>query len=114
MCVYIRERISSPEFRGENLKFRACSYMCVHMRIIRNFESHGCKCMYICGMIKVGSMLATEGSKGSEDEHWLARARYHFRMEEYWRDRALSAERELEEMKNKKKSKGDRVSRCCT
>lgn len=50
-------------------------------------------------MFKIGNMLATDGSKGSKDEHWTARARYHFRMEEYWRDRALSAERELEQMK---------------
>lgn len=45
-------------------------------------------------------MLAKDCSSGSEDEHWLARARYHFRIEEYWRDRALVAERELEQMKN--------------
>ena len=61
-------------------------------------------------------MLAAESSKGSEDEHWLARARYHFRMEEYWRDRALSAEKELEQMKKEKKVKKrvTRISRCCS
>lgn len=61
-------------------------------------------------------MLAKEGSEGSEDEHWLARARYHFRMEEYWRDRALAAEQELERMKKEKKNKRheSRISRCCS
>jgi hypothetical protein len=44
-------------------------------------------------------MIAREGISGSEDEHWLARARYHVRMEEYWRDRAMLAERELERLK---------------
>lgn len=69
-------------------------------------------------MLKTGNMLATDGSKGSEDEHWIARARYHFRMEEYWRDRALSAEIELEKMKkasnlkNRVKNSRTRNSRC--
>jgi len=46
-------------------------------------------------------MLAQEGneSNSSEDSHWLARARYHVRMEEYWRDRAKSAELELARVK---------------
>ena len=75
--------------------------------------------MYKCGMLKTRNMLATDGSKGNEDEHWIARARYHFRMEEYWRDRALSAERELEQMKkssdlkNRVKNSSKRNSRCC-
>ena len=54
-------------------------------------------------MIKI--VLSKEGSIGSEDEHWLSRARYHFRMEEYWRDRAMSAELELEQIRNSSKSK---------
>lgn len=64
-------------------------------------------------------MLAKDGSIGSEDEHWLARARYHFRMEEYWRDRALVAEKELEQMKksselkNRVKNSSTKNSRCC-
>ena len=43
-------------------------------------------------------MLAKEGKENreSEDIHWLARARYHVRMEEYWRDRAKAAELKLE------------------
>lgn len=61
--------------------------------------------MYNCGMLKNENMLATEGISGSEDEHWLIRSRYHFRMEEYWRDRALIAERELEQMKKSSKEK---------
>jgi len=51
----------------------------------------------VCHYI-LADMLAKEGIVGSEDEHWLARARYHFRMEEYWRDRAMSAEKELESL----------------
>lgn len=39
----------------------------------------------------------------SDDESWLIRARYHFRMEEYWRDRALSAERKLSELQKSRK-----------
>jgi hypothetical protein len=31
-------------------------------------------------------------SKDNEDVHWLSRARYHLRNEEYWRDRAMRAE----------------------
>lgn len=64
-------------------------------------------------------MLAKDSSEGTEDEHWLARARYHFRMEEYWRDRALSAEKELEQMKkssdlkNRVRKSSKRNSRCC-
>ncbi len=70
-------------------------------------------------MLKFGNMLAKDGSSGSEDEHWLARARYHFRMEEYWRDRALSAEKELEQMKkssdlkNRVRNSSTRNSRRC-
>ena len=57
-------------------------------------------------------MLAKEGVSGSEDEHWIARARYHVRMEEYWRDRAMSAERELERLKLElQKSKRPREKR---
>lgn len=57
-------------------------------------------------------MIAKEGVSGSEDEHWLARARYHVRMEEYWRDRAMSAERELERLKLElQKSKRPREKR---
>lgn len=57
-------------------------------------------------------MIAKEGVSGSEDEHWIARARYHVRMEEYWRDRAMSAERELERLKVElQKSKQKREKR---
>lgn len=57
-------------------------------------------------------MIAKEGVSGSEDEHWIARARYHVRMEEYWRDRAMSAERELERLKLElQKSKRPREKR---
>lgn len=57
-------------------------------------------------------MIAKEGVIGSEDEHWIARARYHVRMEEYWRDRAMSAERELERLKLElQKSKRPREKR---
>jgi len=47
-------------------------------------------------------MLAKEGNekKESEDIHWIARARYHVRMEDYWRDRAKAAELELEQVKH--------------
>jgi len=63
-------------------------------------------------------MLDIDNSKGSEDEHWLARARYHLRMEEYWRDRAMTAERELEQMKQEKEvnqinGTDISISRCC-
>ena len=42
-------------------------------------------------------MLAKEGdeNRDNEDVHWLARARYHIRNEEYWRDRAMRAEQEV-------------------
>lgn len=40
-------------------------------------------------------LLLSDAVSGDEDSHWLSRARYHFRMEEYWRDRALIAERAL-------------------
>ena len=60
-------------------------------------------------------MIAKEGVSGSEDEHWIARARYHVRMEEYWRDRAMSAERELERLKLElQKSKRPREKRLWT
>ena len=56
-------------------------------------------------------MLAKEGSAGSEDEHWLARARYHFRMEEYWRDRALLAEKECESLRQELSLMKDRLKK---
>lgn len=46
----------------------------------------------------------------SEDESWLIRARYHLRMEEYWRDRAFSAEFKLSELKKSRKRE-NRASR---
>ena len=60
-------------------------------------------------------MLEKDSDIGEEDIHWLARARYHFRMEEYWRDRALSAEHELEQLKKVKSQEKRKsgISRCC-
>jgi hypothetical protein len=45
-------------------------------------------------------MLPVADDNFDNDEHWIIRARYHFRMEDYWRDRALSAEKELENLKH--------------
>lgn len=51
-------------------------------------------------------MLSIECVDEVEDgSHWLQRARYHFRMEDYWRDRAMSAELELEQIRNSSKLK---------
>lgn len=49
-------------------------------------------------------MSSNENDISSEYTHWLVRARYHFRMEEYWRDRALSAELALENLLRSKKT----------
>lgn len=75
--------------------------------------------MYKCDIMLKRDMLAKEGKVENEDAHWLARARYHFRMEEYWRDRAMRAEKELEAMRNSRRVKKSKISsevnisRCC-